>query len=141
LRPVSDGENDYYNYPLCCEHPGATDVISDDCVVLHTQYSTQWDSLAHVGGMFDVDGTGTPRRVYYNGYAAGSHVLGESGPVGDGDRQTVCAGALGVENMAAAAIQGRAVLVNLHKHYGDDRVEIDYGLLKHILAVDRIAVE
>ncbi|NYT44334.1 cyclase family protein [Alcaligenaceae bacterium] len=141
LQPVSDGENDYYNYPLCCEHPGATDLISDDCVVLYTQYSTQWDSLAHVGGLFDVDGDGTPQRVYYNGYRAGSHVVGETRPVNTADRQTVNAGALGVENMAVAAIQGRAVLVNLHKHYGDDRVEVDYALLKSVLAADRITVE
>lgn len=141
LQPVSDGSNEYYNYPLCCEHPGATDVISDDCVVLHTQYSTQWDSLAHVGGLFDVDGSGTPRRVYYNGYAAGAHVVGESGPMEDGSRRTVNAGALGVENMAEAAIQGRAVMVNLRKHFGDGRTEVDYAMLQQVLDADGITVE
>lgn len=53
-----------------------TDVLCDDLAVLHLQYSTQWDSFAHVGAMFDVDDTGTPAAVYYNGYRAGTDVLG-----------------------------------------------------------------
>ena len=36
------------------------DVINDDMVLLHLQYSTQWDTLAHVGQMFDADGDGIP---------------------------------------------------------------------------------
>ena len=39
---------------LIVAHPGATDVMSDDLVVLHTQYSTQWDALGHAGALFDV---------------------------------------------------------------------------------------
>ncbi len=34
----------------------ATDILCDDQVILTQQYSTQWDSLAHVGQMFDADG-------------------------------------------------------------------------------------
>ena len=44
--------------PLRCYDPNALDVICDDRVLLTLQYSTQWDSLAHVGQMFD--GTVTP---------------------------------------------------------------------------------
>lgn len=36
-------------FPLAKVNPAATDVISDDQVLLCLQYSTQWDSLAHVG--------------------------------------------------------------------------------------------
>ena len=58
-------------YPLRCDDPTATDVICDDRVLLTLQYSTQWDSLAHVGQMFDADGDGVPEDRFYNGYRAG----------------------------------------------------------------------
>ena len=44
--------------PMRLFDPHWTDIISDDAVFLHLQYSTQWDSLAHVGQLFDVDGDG-----------------------------------------------------------------------------------
>jgi len=37
-----------------------TDVVCDDLVLLTLQYSTQWDSFAHVGSLFDADGDGKP---------------------------------------------------------------------------------
>jgi hypothetical protein len=43
---------------------------------LTLQYSTQWDSLAHVGQQFDGDGDGKPEMVFYNGYRAGEHIIG-----------------------------------------------------------------
>jgi hypothetical protein len=39
------------------------------------QYSTQWDSLAHVGALFDADGDGVAERVYYNGFRAGAEIV------------------------------------------------------------------
>ena len=52
--------------------PAATSTsICDDMVEMTLQYSTQWDSLAHVGQMFDADGDGEPEDVFYNGYRAG----------------------------------------------------------------------
>ena len=51
---------------------------SDDLAILHLQYSTQWDSLAHVGQMFDADGDGLAEAVYYNGYRPGVHIFGPS---------------------------------------------------------------
>ncbi len=62
--------------PLRCYDPTALDVICDDQVVLTLQYSTQWDTLAHVGQMFDVDGDGEPEDVFYNGFRAGSDIAG-----------------------------------------------------------------
>ena len=51
--------------------PKYVDVWADDVVTLSLQYSTQWDSLAHVGAEFDADGDGVEEAVYYNGYRAG----------------------------------------------------------------------
>jgi hypothetical protein len=58
------------NYPLRCDDPTALDIVCDDQVVLTLQYSTQWDSLSHVGQMFDADGDGVAEDVFYNGYRA-----------------------------------------------------------------------
>ncbi len=58
LKPTMRGDKPNMNYPLRCDDPTATDIVCDDQVVLTLQYSTQWDSLAHVGQMFDADGDG-----------------------------------------------------------------------------------
>ena len=68
VRPTLRGTRPNFNFPACEEVPDATDVICDDLVVMHLQYSTQWDSLAHVGQLFDADGDGRPEAVYYNGF-------------------------------------------------------------------------
>ena len=39
-------------------------MVCDDQVLLTLQYSTQWDSLAHVGQSFDADGDGAAEDVY-----------------------------------------------------------------------------
>ena len=56
--------------------PKYVDVWADDVVTLSLQYSTQWDSLAHVGAEFDADGDGVEEAVYYNGYRAGTDLVG-----------------------------------------------------------------
>ena len=61
LRPTVRNGRPNLNYRLFTDNALQTDVISDDLAVLHLQYSTQWDSLAHVGQMFDADGDGTAR--------------------------------------------------------------------------------
>ncbi len=48
---------------------------------------------------------------------------------------------LGVENMAAKAIQGRAVLVDLEKHYGRDHKYVNYDDFKRVLDADKVVVE
>src|SRR3954449_5818852 len=55
LRPTLINGRPRMNYVIAQDQPGATDVICDDLVILHTQYSTQWDALCHVGHLFDVD--------------------------------------------------------------------------------------
>ena len=76
LRPTMREGRANMAFPLRCVDPTATDVICDDQVLLTLQYSTQWDSLAHVGQMFDVDGDGEPEDVFYNGFRAGSDIAG-----------------------------------------------------------------
>ncbi len=82
LRPTMRNGRPNMTYPLRCDDPTATDVICDDQVLLTLQYSTQWDSLAHVGQMFDVDGDGVPEDVFYNGFRAGEDIVARCATIG-----------------------------------------------------------
>ena len=122
--------------------PRHIDVWADDTVTLSLQYSTQWDSLAHVGAEFDADGDGVEEPVYYNGYRAGSDLVGpQQDAAGDGGRHTCFAHHLGLEHMAFHGVQGRGVLVDLAHHLGDQWRGVDRKMLEEILAVDRVVVE
>lgn len=135
LRPVIRNGGPYYNYEWRQADPRLTDVAADDVVLLHCQYSTQWDALAHRGSLFDAHGDGQPEPLYYNGFRAGTDVR-----IGDG--QEVCAGRLGIEGMAAHGVQGRAVLVDLARHYGTSRrVEVGYDRLMRSMETDGVTVE
>lgn len=130
--------------PLRCYDPTALDVICDDRVLLTLQYSTQWDTLAHVGQMFDVDGDGKPEDVFYNGFRAGTDIAGPY--TYDGTTQhpnNVPPGAhrLGVENMAEACIQGRAVMIDLEAHFGLTNRIVGYDDLMMVLEKDKVVVE
>lgn len=119
LAPTSRDGKPNMTFPLSRLDPHYTDVVCDDQVTLCLQYSTQWDSLAHMGQMFDADGDGVPEMVFYNGYRAGSDVLG---PVDYRDGQERPTGeatgarALGIEQMAATCVQGRGVMIDLGHH-------------------------
>ncbi len=131
-----------FNYPMSRVDPSYPDMVSDDRVLMTLQYSSQWDTLAHVGSLFDVDGDGKPEPVYYNGFAAGSDVIG---PV-DYHRnsplpQTLGARKLGVENMAVKCIQGRGVLVDLHKFWGAERKHVGYDDLMRAFDDQKVVVE
>ena len=86
LMPTERNGMPNMTYPLGRDDPKLLDVICDDQVLLTLQYSTQWDSLAHVGQLFDADGDGMPEIVFYNGYRAGEHI---AGPVDYRDGQAV----------------------------------------------------
>jgi Putative cyclase len=139
---IRDGAANY-NYPLSREAPELVDVISDDAVLLHTQYSTQWDGLAHVGRLFDADGDGAPEVVYYNGWRGGTDIVGPSRDHGDGLTrfEGVEAKALGIEVMAATGVQGRGVLIDLHAHFGRERRLIGYDELMRVCGPDGVTVE
>src|SRR5262249_55051102 len=106
-----------YNFLARTLDPSFVDVVSDEAALIHTQYSTQWDSFAHIGQEFDADGDGRDEIVYYNGWRAGEHVKGvgqKEGPLAWDSFEGVSATALGIEKLAAAFVQCRAVMVALH---------------------------
>ncbi len=144
LRPTDLMGDPFMNMPLRRFDKRNTDVVCDDQVNITLQYSTQWDTFAHVGSWFDADGDGEPEKVYYNGFRAHEDVLGP------GDLKLASCGCgeggsyalkLGVENFAVKAIQGRGVLVDLHAHVGRPRAHVGYDQLMRILEADRVEVE
>lgn len=135
LQPTERDRHALYNMSVNALMPGHTDVLCDDAVLLHTQYSTQWDSLAHVGQLFDVDGTGVRTAVYYNGYRAGVDIIGPD----DAQGRAVGARALGIETMAQKAIQSRGVLLDLFSLFGRQRHYVGYDDL--MKCIERAAVE
>lgn len=147
LRPTLRNGKANMNYRLGQDTPGLTDVVNDDVAILHLQYSTQWDSLAHVGQLFDADGDGVPEPRYYNGFRPDEDIVGPTGPgqaggFGDIGPQSTCqANALGVENMAVKCVQGRAVMIDLHAHVGRDHAIVGYDQLMRILDADKVVVE
>jgi kynurenine formamidase len=118
------------------------DVWADDVVTLSLQYSTQWDSLAHVGAEFDADGDGVEEAVYYNGYRAGTDLVGPSTDArGDGVGHACFARHLGLEHMAFHGVQGRGVLVDLAHHLGHDFRGVRLDTLLEIMAADNVVIE
>jgi hypothetical protein len=118
------------------------DVWADDVVTLSLQYSTQWDSLAHVGAEFDADGDGVEEAVYYNGYRANDDLVGPApDAAGDGVGHRCFARHLGLEHMAYHGVQGRGVLVDLAHHLGHDWRGVNLKMLQGIMAADGVVVE
>jgi kynurenine formamidase len=145
LRPtVRDGAP---NFNCVVAGSDGTDVFNDDLAILWLQYSTQWDSLAHVGGQFDADGDGVAERVYYNGFRAGIDLIGPTDGADAGvvasmkSISTSSANALGIEQMAVQGVQGRGVLVDLHARFGPERKYVGYEDLMAAMAADRVEVE
>jgi hypothetical protein len=147
LRPTLRRGKVNFNYLLGELDAGRSDVLSDDLAILHLQYSTQWDGLAHVGSLFDANGDGIPEPVYYNGFSAGRDVIGPQQPEDAGvapnmsRASTSCARALGIEHMAQTCVQGRAAMIDLRAHYGDARTLVGYDALMQVLEQDRIDIE
>lgn len=122
--------------------PKYVDVWADDNVTLSLQYSTQWDSLAHVGAEFDADGDGVEEAVFYNGYRAGTDLVGPSDDArGDGSGHRSFAHHLGLEHMAFHGVQGRGVLVDLERHFGHEYQGIDRAALEEVMDADGVVVE
>lgn len=134
LQPTCLGDTPYINYPLERAEPGLQDVLSDDQVLMSMQYSTQWDSLAHVGAMFDADGDGQPEALYYNGFRAGEHVLGQTA----GSPHGSYARRLSVAPMAATGVQGRGILVDLLAAFGPGRTVVGLDLLMQAMGRQRV---
>lgn len=146
LRPCLRHGAVNMNYEMRQKNRLSADVLSDDLAILHLQYSTQWDGLAHVGALFDVNDDGCPVPVYYNGYRAGIDVrapenAADCGFPSDGHPHSTCgADALGIERMAETTVQGRGVLIDLRHHLGDKRTVVGMGLLREIMQTDGVTV-
>jgi kynurenine formamidase len=123
-----------YNMCFGAFVPGSHDLVCDDAVVMFTQYSTQWDSLAHWGRLFDADGDGVPEPLYYNAFRAEEHLKGPAGSEGPYARR------LGIENLAMAGVQGRASVVDLHAVYGDEPESVGYDGLMRAMEAQNVDV-
>ncbi len=147
LRPVLQNGRARMNLQSSLEIPGAREVVCDDIVIMHTQYSSQWDAFAHAGYMFDADGDGVDEPVYYNGYRAGDDIVGpddarDAGGLGATVYSSTCvARALGIEKMAESCVQGRGVMVDLHAHYGMTYKSVGYDDLMRVMDADKVVVE
>ena len=133
---------DRYLLPLssAMDNPELTDVVNDDRVLITMQYSTQWDALAHVGGMFDADGDGVPEPVFYNGWRGGEHIT--AAPCDEcGDWTATEAKKLGIQTIAETCVQGRAVLIDLHREFGDAHLDVDYAMLSQAMTAQNVTVE
>ena len=143
LRPTLRGEA----VNFLASDGAAPDVLCDDLVIMHLQYSTQWDAFSHVGGRFDVDGDGVDEHVFYNGFRAGQDITGPSDPQDAGVRSgmkgesTSRAAKLGVENAAVHGMQGRAVMIDLRAQLGDGRTYVGYDELMRVMEADGVEVE
>jgi len=118
-KVVDRGGTPAADFPLSRQREGATGVVNDDIVTLYTQYSTQWDAFAHIGSHFDADGDGVAEAVYYNGHYPGPDV----------------------DDMAQACIQGRGVMVDLQRRYGNEGADVDCAMLLDTIREQRVVVE
>jgi kynurenine formamidase len=147
LRPTLRNGRIRMNYKASDDDPRATDLICDDAVVLHSQYSTHWDALSHVGFMFDADGDGIPEPRYYNGFRGGIDIVGPEDPADAGAsgvfeaKSTCAAKALGISNMAQVCVQGRGVMIDIHARVGRERAVVGYDALMRILEEDGVEIE
>ncbi|HEY0394442.1 MAG TPA: cyclase family protein [Candidatus Elarobacter sp.] len=118
-RPVDRMGTPATDFPLSRAREGATGVVNDDVVTLWTQYSTHWDAFAHIGSHFDANADGQDEVVYYNGHYPGPDVDG----------------------MAAFGLQARAVMVDLHRVFGDQKTAVGYAQLAEIMREQNAVVE
>jgi kynurenine formamidase len=144
LRDGKSAGKQNFCFALGEENPDLTDVVSDDVVLLTLQYSTQWDSFAHIGSRFDADGDGKREIVFYNGFRAGEHLLAAS-PKENSEPWAKYEGtqakALGIENLAEHGAQGRGVMIDLHAHFGRKHHAVTYEELMKLMDEDEVEVE
>jgi hypothetical protein len=144
IRDGKSAGKQNFCFPLADDNPDLTDVVSDDVALLTLQYSTQWDSFAHVGSRFDADGDGEREVVFYNGFRAGEDLkkaqensTAEAWARYEGTQ----ARALGIQNLAEHGAQGRGVMIDLHHHFGREHRAVGYDELRRVLDADRVEVE
>lgn len=135
LRSTERHGKRYFNFRFSEVAPVLCEVGCDDAVTLSTQYSTQWDSFAHIGHEFDLDGDGVNELCFYNGFAGGREIRAPE------ERGPDWAQPLGIDTFAARPIQGRGVLVDLDRHFGRAKRDVGLADLEWAMAADGAAVE
>lgn len=144
VEPTMRGDKPNMAYPLSRDNAALTDVICDDTVTLALQYSTQWDSLAHMGQWFDADGDGKPEMCFYNGFRAGEDIVGpldyRDETLPETDRASG-AYRLGIDSMAATCVQGRAVMVDIKRQFGTGPLRVGYRELMEAMKAQSVVVE
>lgn len=133
FHPVKRGTQTYFNLGNDTVDPRFNDVGSDEAIMLYMQYSTHWDGFAHKGSRFDADGDGVEEKVSYNGW----QIVDKEGRGLYGD---LGARAVSVAEMAQTGVQGRAVMIDLCHHYGDERTDITYEMLEKVMREDNVQV-
>ena len=145
LRDGASAGQQGFGWSYQSEDPDLTDVVNDDVLLMSLQYSTQWDSFAHVGSHFDADADGVAEAVFYNGYRAGEHLQPaqeDPNPCAPWARfPEPRAHAMGIEHLAEHGAQGRGVMIDLEHHLGRQRQAVGYDALMRILEADRVEVE
>lgn len=145
LRDGKSAGQQGFCWSYASEDAELSDVVNDDVVLMSLQYSTQWDSLAHVGSRFDADGDGVAEAVFYNGFRAGEHIV-------PGHEDTAAAApfarypapqakALGIEQLAEHGVQGRGVMIDVEHHVGRKRRAVGYDELMRIIEADGVQVD
>jgi len=143
LAATSREGKQFFARPLADFNENMTDVICDDQVLMALQYSTQWDSFAHVGSRFDADGDGKAELVFYNGFRAGEDIVpaSEKNAAGWEKFEGTQAKALGIQGLAEHGVQGRGVLIDLHHHFGRKRHAVGFDELMKVLEADKVRIE
>jgi hypothetical protein len=144
IRDGKSAGKQNFCFPLAEDTPEVTDVVSDDVALLTLQYSTQWDSLAHIGSRFDADGDGRREIVFYNGFRAGVDLVPAGARTGAepwAKYEGTQARALGIENLAEHGAQGRGVLVDLHHHFGREHHAVTCDELLQVMKKDGVTLE
>src|SRR3546814_572464 len=117
-------------------------------MILRPPRSTRSDTLFPYTTLFrsfDADGDGRAELCYYNGYRAGTDIVGpaDGDHVGCGCNSGGPSAALklGVENLAWQGMQGRGVLLDLARHFGTGRTVVGHAELMQVLQADGITIE
>jgi kynurenine formamidase len=144
IRDGKSAGKQNFCFPLAEDNPELTDVVSDDRVLLTLQYSTQWDSFAHIGSRFDADGDGRREIVFYNGFRGGEELVPASPKDGSepwARYEGTEARALGIQNLAEHGAQGRGVMIDLHRRLGRAHRAVGYDELMKLMDEDRVELE
>ncbi len=135
FHPVTRSGKVYFNFAMDRLDPSRTDVGCEEAVLIYPHHSTRWEALSHKGALFDADGDGVPECIFYNGYPVVDPATGQ------GTQGALGATALSAAVMAETAVQGRGVLIDLHRHFGNERVVVGYEQLRRIMQTDDVMVE